>query len=404
MKIQFNKKLGLDKGIFVVPVFQEELKKNNNQYNNVVKDFISFAIKSENFKADFGEVFFTHVNENNFPPKLLIIGAGQFEKLSANKARILGAKIAKVGKQTKCEDLSFLMLPQFEEFAEELTEGLLLIQYDVGVQKNKSKKPSTAIKTIEFITEGNTKNLEYKTSKAQDVAEAVTFVKDLVNNPSNVVTIDYMTKAAEKVAKDNKYKINVLGIKEFTKAHWGGVLAVNQGSDNEPKCVVMEYNGASNPKEKPIVLIGKGVVFDAGGYNIKLTGSIETMHQDMAGAAAVYGVMSLLKKFGIKKNVVAITPIVENLINAKAFRPSDIITMLSGHTVEITNTDGEGRLILADAITYGQKFDPKYMLSIATLTGAVSVALGDRYAGILGNTPELQDMLSEAGKQVDELV
>lgn len=404
MKIQFNKKLGLDKGIFVVPVFQEDLKKKNNQHANVVNDFISFAIKSENFKADFGETFFTHVNEKNFPPKLLIIGAGQFEKLSANKARILGAKIAKVAKQTKCEELSFQMLPQLEEFIEELTEGLLFIQYDVGVQKNKSKKPNAAIKIIEFITEGNTKNLESKTSKAQDIAEAVTFVKDLVNNPSNVVTIDYMAKAAEKVAKDNKYKINVLGIKEFTKAHWGGVLAVNQGSDNEPKCVVMEYSGASNPKEKPIVIIGKGVVFDAGGYNIKLTGSIETMHQDMAGAAAVYGVMSLLKKFGIKKNVVAITPIVENLINAKAFRPSDIITMLSGHTVEITNTDGEGRLILADAITYGQEFDPKYMLSIATLTGAVSIALGDRYAGILGNSTELQDMLSNAGKQVDELV
>lgn len=404
MKIQFNKKLGLEKGIFVVPVFQEELNKTNAQYPHVVKDFLSFAIKSENFKADFGETFFTHVNEENFPGKLLIIGAGCAEKFTANKARIFGAKIAKVAKQTKCEALSFLLLPKLEEFIEELSEGLLFLQYDVGVQKVKSKKPSTAIQKIEFVTAGNSKDLESKASKAQSIAEAVTFVKDLVNNPSNVVTIDYLAKAAEKVAKDNKYKITVLGLKELTKAHWGGMLAVNQGSGNEPKCVIMEYNGATNPKEKPIVLIGKGVVFDAGGYNIKLTGSIETMHQDMAGAAAVYGVMSLLKKFGIKKNVVAITPIVENLINENAFRPSDIITMLSGHTVEITNTDGEGRLILADAITHGQSFDPKYMLSIATLTGAVSIALGDRYAGILGNTPELQDMLSEAGKQVDELV
>jgi leucyl aminopeptidase len=404
MKIQFNKKIGLSKGIIVLPVFHEDLKDTKGKYPSFIESCLVSAVKFENFKADFCEIYFTHVNENNFPTRLLIIGVGSSEKFNASKIRSLGAKIAKIAKQTKNESISFLMIPKLEAFTEELTEGLLLLQYDIGIQKVKSKKPSTALKTIEFVVDGNSKDLESKALKAQNITEAVTFVKDLVNNPSNVVTIDYLAKAAEKVAKDNKYKFTVLGLKELKKMGWGGVLAVNQGSENEPKCVVMEYNGAVNPKEKPIVLIGKGVVFDTGGYNIKLLGAIETMHQDMAGAAAVYGVMSLLKKLGIKKNIVAITPIVENLISANAFRPSDIITMLSGHTVEITNTDGEGRLILADAITYGHRFDPKYMISIATLTGAVSVSLGDRYAAVLGNTPKLQDMLSTAGKQVDELV
>lgn len=404
MKIQFKNKITQTRGLLVVPLLKENLKKFPSGISATVSDFMTMAIEKENFKADFGESFFTHINEKDFPEKLLLMGAGTSEKFTANKARILAAKIAKVAKQTKCENLSLLMNNRFENFTEELAEGLLLPQYDIGVQKVKTKKPSTALKNIEFITDKVSRELEAKALKALSIAEAVTFVKDLVNNPSNVVTIDYLAKAAEKVAKENNYKLTIFGLKELTKAHWGGVLAVNQGSLSEPKCVVMEYKGAENPKEKPIVLIGKGVVFDTGGYNIKLLGNIETMHQDMAGAAAVYGVMSLLRKFGIRKNVVAITPIVENLINENAFRPSDIITMLSGHTVEITNTDGEGRLILADAITYGQKFDPRYMLSIATLTGAVSVSLGDRYAAVLGNAKKLQDMLLEAGKQVDELV
>lgn len=404
MKIQFNKKVGLSKGLLVVPVFQEELKKLPKNFEGFVKNFINKAITLEEFKASFGEIFFNHLEEKNFPEKLLIIGAGSSAKFDSNKARVFGAKVAKFTKQFKSEELSLLMLPELEQFIEELTEGLLLVQYDTGKLKVKSKKSILSLKTIEFVTENNSKNLDAKASKAQSISEAVSMVKDLVNSPSNIVTIDFMAKTAKKIADENKYKVTVLGLKEFTKMHWGGVLAVNQGSNTEPRCVVMEYSGASDPKEKPIVLIGKGVIFDTGGYNIKMSGSIETMHQDMAGAAAVYGVMSLLKKLSIKRNVVAITPIVENLVSATAYRPSDILTMLSGHTVEITNTDGEGRLILADAITYGQRFDPKYMLSIATLTGAVSVALGDRYAGILGNTTKLHDMLSEAGKQVDELV
>ncbi len=404
MKVQFNKKIGLNKGILVVPVFQENLGKQSTKLPTVVQEFITKAVNNEDFKAIFGETFFTYLADNNLPEKLLIIGAGLQKNFDASKSRIFGAKIAKFLKKSKNESLSLFLSPQLEKYIEELAEGFSLAQYDIGKLKSKSKKETLALKAAELITDANAQEIEAKIGKARSIVEAVSFVKDLVNSPSNIATIDYMVKAAEKVAQDNKYKITILGLKEFTKMHWGGVLAVNQASDVEPRCVIMEYYGASNPKEKPIVLVGKGVVFDTGGYNIKLSGSIETMHQDMAGAAAVYGVMSLLKKLGIKRNVIGITPIVENLISAKAFRPSDIITMLSGHTVEITNTDGEGRLILADAITYGQRFDPKYMLSIATLTGAVSVALGDRYAGILGNTPELQDMLSAAGEQVDELV
>lgn len=402
MKIQFNKKIGLTKGLLVVPVFPEDVKKMPEQYPEIAKEFISTAVKLDGFKATFGETIFAHIDVKDLPRKLLIIGAGSENKFNAAKARILGAKAAKLCKQVKGSAISFLLLPQLAKFVEELSEGLLLVQYDLGKLKSK-KKEQVALDGIELVTSHDTKSMEAMLRKAEDITDAVSFVKDLVNSPSNFVDSDYMAKAAEKIAKENKYKITILTKKDLTKMGWGGMLAVNQGAKKEPRCIVLEYSGAKDPKEKPIVLIGKGVIFDTGGYNLKNSNNIETMHQDMAGAADVLGVFQLLKKLGIKKNVIGITPIVENLVSSTAYRPSDIITMLSGQTVEITNTDAEGRLILAEAITYGGRLNPAFMITIATLTGAVAVALGDRYAGVIGNDTSIQKSLIEAGKQVDEL-
>ena len=402
MKIQFNKKISLNKGLLAVPVFSEDIKKMSGQYPAVVKEFISTAVNLDGFKGAFGETIFAHIDSKDLPRKLLLIGAGSEKKFNAAKARLIGAKSAKLCKQLKSASISFLLLAELTKFVEELAEGLLLAQYDLGKFKSK-KKNHSPLEKIELITSHDPKTLEDMVNKAEAIVETVGFVKDLVNSPSNFVDSDYMAKTAEKIAKENKYKITIFDKKDLTKMAWGGMLAVNQGARKEPRCIVLEYYGAKDHKEKPIVLIGKGVIFDTGGYNLKPINNIETMHQDMAGAADVFGVFQLLRKLGIKKNIIGITPIVENLVSSTAYRPSDIITMLSGQTVEITNTDAEGRLILADAITYGSRLNPAYMITIATLTGAVAVALGDRYAGIEGNDLKLSQSLVEAGKQVDEL-
>ena len=194
----------------------------------------------------------------------------------------------------------------------------------------------------------------------------------------------------------------MLGDKQLTKLGCGGILAVNKGSDHEAKLVVMEHNGGSRG-EKPIVIVGKGVLFDTGGYNLKPTGHIETMQQDMAGAATVFGIFSLLKKLKINKNVIGITPFVQNMINASAYRPSDIIKMYNGKTVEVTNTDAEGRMILADSLHYANQLKPEMVFSIATLTGAVGVALGERYCGIMGNDEGFLDKVKKCGDEIDEL-
>lgn len=404
MKICISKKVSFFKGLLAVPVFSDNVKKMPDIYQAVVKNFVYDSVKHDNFKANFGETIIANISNKNLPRKLLIIGLGKEKNFNNSKSRMIGARIAKLGKQLKANLLSLLLLPRLENSLEELVEGLLLPQYDLGKFKTKKKKEKPALEKIELITARSGKDLENMLKKAEIICEAVSFVKDLVNSPSNFVDSEYLAKTAEKIAKDNKYSITIFGKKELEKAGWGGLLAVNQGSAKEPKCIVLEYHGAENSKEKPIVLIGKGVIFDTGGYNLKPTNHIETMHQDMAGAAAVFGIFTLLKKLNIKKNIIGITPVVENMISSRAYKPSDIITMLSGQTVEITNTDAEGRLILADAITYGGRLKPEFMITIATLTGAVAVALGDRYAGILGNSTKLRRDLGKAGRQVDELV
>lgn len=404
MKIQISKKISSHKGLLVIPVFREDIRKMPTTYPAAVKNFVYDAVKHDNFKAAFGETIIAQVPDKSLPRKLLIVGLGKEKSFNNAKSRVIGAKIAKQNKQIKSNLLSLLLIPRLEKFLEELVEGLLLPQYDLGKFKTKKKNNKVTLEKIELVTNTAGSNLEKQIKKAETICEAVSFVKDLVNGPSNFVDSEYLAKTATKIAKDNKYSISILGKKELEKAHWGGLLAVNQGAAKDPKCIVLEYNGAKNRKEKPIVLIGKGVVFDSGGYNLKPTNHIETMQQDMAGAATVFGIFTLLKKINIRKNVIGITPVVENLVSSRAFKPSDIITMLSGQTVEVTNTDAEGRLILADAITYGGRLNPEFMISIATLTGAVAVALGDRYAGIMGNSTKLRRDLSASGREVDELV
>ena len=186
----------------------------------------------------------------------------------------------------------------------------------------------------------------------------------------------------------------------------GALLSVNKGSGKKAaKLVVMEYKPKKPSKKDPILLVGKGLVFDAGGYNLKPSKYIEDMHQDKAGGALVVGIFNALKDLNIKRRVVGIVPLTENLIDSEAQKPSEIIKSYSGKTIEIRNTDAEGRLILADALSYGvETYKPEYTIDFATLTGACVIALGDRYAGLMGNNESLMDKIKKSGDKTEELV
>jgi leucyl aminopeptidase len=405
MKIKFQNKVKSSNGMLVIPVFKEGIKKLPKEYPEDVLTFIRKRIKDDDFKGSIKENFLGYLNIKTLPEKLLVIGAGEEGKFDREAARKFGAKVGKAARSSKAEELTIFFPELFQKHAEEVFEGMLLTQYkydEYKTEKDKKKK-KYELKLINVVATKRTKEIARAFDKAKLVALAVSYTKKLVNSPSNFVDTDYMALKAREIAKDNKYKIASFGDKELKKMGWGGLLAVNQGSKKEARAIVLEYQGSKVRKEKPIVIVGKGVLFDTGGYNIKPTNHIETMHQDMAGAATVLGVFTVLKKLGIKRNVVGIVSCAENLISEKAYKPSDIITMFSGDTVEITNTDAEGRLVLADAVTYATKLNPDSILTIATLTGAVAVALGERYAGLFSNDNDLRGELQGAGDYTDDL-
>ncbi len=405
MKISIENKVSSHKGVLVVPVFEENLQKNDPARPKFVNDFLRERVKLSEFKAKKGEMLLAYSTEKSLPDKILVVGFGKEKSFKDKVARELGAKISHTVSGHKVTQASVMFSGELVKNSEAFFQGFILKQYKFRKFKSVDKKNlEQELEKLKIITDDKFKNeVAAGLKRAEIVCGGVALVKDLVNSPSDVVHAQYMANEAKKIAKENKYKLAVLGTKELTKLGCGGILGVNRGSINEAKLIVLQYEGAKDKKEKPIVIVGKGVIFDTGGYNLKPTGSIETMHQDMAGAATVIGLFSILKKLGIQKNVIGITPVAENLVSAEAFRPSDILKMMNGKTVEITNTDAEGRLILADAITYGLKMNPQAVITIATLTGAVAVALGDRYAGLIGNNVKLRAKLKKAGVEVDEL-
>ena len=403
MKIKIERKINSKSALLLLPVFSDQLKKLNAEYPLVAKNFIKQRVAAKDFSAKKGEELFTYIDSKGMPTKLAVIGMGESKNFDAERARELGAKIAKIAKKHKATSLGLMLLSEMENVLEELTEGLLMVAYDVAKFKTDKKKSTKELEAIEFISSSKSKDLDVATAKAELIVHAVDYVKDLVNAPANVVDTEFLAAEAKKIAKENRYKVVVLGNKELKKMKAGGILAVNQGSKNDAKLLVLQYDGGKRG-EKPTVLVGKGVIFDTGGYNLKPSGGMETMQQDMGGGATVLGVFKVLKKLGIKKNVIGVVPVVANMVSDTAYRPSDIITMLNGKTVEITNTDAEGRMILADALHYASELKPEAIVSIATLTGAVAVALGDRYCGVMSNDKSLADKLQKAGDEVSELV
>jgi leucyl aminopeptidase len=241
----------------------------------------------------------------------------------------------------------------------------------------------------------------------QSVAEGVFLSRDLVSEPPNVLNPAEMADRCRKLGELG-VKVEVLGPREMNRLGFGALLGVAQGSANEPRMVVMQWNGASNGRKTkggPVAFIGKGVTFDTGGISIKPAGGMEDMKWDMAGAGTVIGLMAALAGRKAKVDAVGLVGLVENMPSGTAQRPGDVVKSYSGQTIEVINTDAEGRLVLADVIWYcQQKFDPRCMVDLATLTGAMIVALGHEYAGMFSNDDALAQKLSAAGQATDEKV
>ena len=318
---------------------------------------------------------------------------------------------------TKTHQLEYIALhietmgcPKLEALGEEwffrtLAENLSLASYEYRKYKTKEKKE----KQLKEILVCGLSDKKCKTAfeEGLTIAEAANITRDIANATGDDMTPDALAEATKVVFKGTKAIVKVLNEKEIVKQGMGLLHAVGKGADDAPRFIVIEYWGAgkTNKKAKPIVLIGKGITYDTGGLNVKPTGSMHDMHLDMSGGASVIGAISAAVELGLKKNIIGLIPAAENSISAKSMRAGDIATSLSGQTVEILHTDAEGRLVLADAMTYATKhYEPALIIDIATLTGAALVALGLHASAIMTKDEALQNKLMKIGEESGDLV
>ena len=287
-----------------------------------------------------------------------------------------------------------------EEIISEFAYGFELKSYTFN--KYKSKKDDF-VQSIDFSVK-NSSSFKLKYKNFSSIKEGVFLARDLVSEPPNVLNPKKYTEEIKKLKKFG-LKVEVLNEKQMKKLGMHSLLGVGQGSENESFMVVIKWNGAEQKFGKPLAFVGKGVCFDTGGISLKPARFMEEMKYDMGGSAVVVGLMKCLAKRKAKVNAIGVVGLVENMPDGNAQRPGDIVKSYSGKTIEVLNTDAEGRLVLADALTYTEKkFNPKFIIDLATLTGAIIMALGEEYAGLFSNNDKISNELHEIGNQINEKV
>jgi leucyl aminopeptidase len=365
------------------------------------------AAKAEHFTGKSGSTLELSVPEGLKVSRLVVIGVGKTADLQPKDFLKLGG--AAIGKLPRAagEGVIFAELPQramTAEQAADVAQGVRLRAYEFDRYKTKRKdddrRPASVTMTIAV---GDVAAARKAYEGRAGIAKGVLIARDLVNEPANILYPEEFAKRTLNLKKVG-VAVEVLDVKAMTKLGMGALLGVGQGSARESRLVVMRWNGGKKG-DAPLAFIGKGVCFDTGGISIKPAASMEDMKGDMAGAACVVGLMHALAARKAKVNAVGLIGLVENMPDGNAQRPGDIVTSMSGQTIEIINTDAEGRLVLADVLWYAAKrFKPKFMIDLATLTGAIIVALGQEYAGMFSNNDELSHRLHKAGEETGELV
>ena len=370
-------------------------------------DLVMRAAAVDRFKGKSGSALDLVAPPGLDVSRLVVVGVGKARDLKAQDfVKLGGVAMGKIpataGEATLIADLPGGAIRP--ERVADLALGAQLRAYAFDRYKTKRKEEEEkAAKLKVTITVAGVAAAEKAFTSRAAVADGVTIARDLVNEPANVLYPEEFARRAGSLRKLGAV-VEVLGIKEMKKLGMNALLGVGQGSEHESRTVIMRWNGGKRGAA-PLAFIGKGVCFDTGGISIKPAGNMEDMKGDMAGAACVVGLMHALAARKAKVNAVGAIGIVENMADGKAQRPGDIVTTMSGQTIEIINTDAEGRLVLSDVLHYVNKhFKPKFMIDLATLTGAIIVALGQEYAGLFANDDRLAERLVKVGNEIGERV
>lgn len=408
MKIAFANPADVNSGVVVVAALEgRKLTQSAQALDRKTGGALTRAMKASRFKGKAQQSLTILAPSGSKLDRVLLIGLGKAKDIDKTTAQDAGgqiyANLSGVGSPTVAVSVDSMdgCAVKPAEMAAEMAYGAKLRSYRFDKYRTQEKpdaKPS--LKTLKLMS-ANPARARTLFARNDSIADGVFMTRDLVSEPANILYPDSLAKRARELTKLG-VKVEVLSEAQMKKLGMGALLGVGQGSVRESRMVVMQWTGAAK-SDQPVAFIGKGVTFDTGGISIKPSGGMEDMKWDMGGAGVVIGLMKALAGRKAKANVVGVVGLVENMPGGNAQRPGDIVTSMSGQTIEVLNTDAEGRLVLADALHYtNERFKPGFMINLATLTGAIIISLGNEHAGLFSNNDRLSERLTRAGLDVGE--
>jgi leucyl aminopeptidase len=408
----------LQTGLLGLLCFEEALQEGAlyRALDKALDGLVTRVAADEQFKGKKGQTLTLHTHGRVGAQRLLLVGGGARKDFNPADLRAFGARVVKAGAQAQAKQVA-LALPYAdavptgsERAAQFLVEGATLGTYRFDKYLTGDRKKPEVVEEVKLVMSADNVDasrldaVKRGVQRAEQVAEGVALARDLINEPAAEMTPRKMAEVAQKVAKQHGLEAKVLGPKECEKLGMGMYLAVSQGSEEEPRFIHLTYRPkGKTPSKKKVALIGKGVTFDSGGLSLKPSNAMEDMKVDMSGAAAVIAAIGVLADLGVPYEVHAIAACTENMPSGKSYKLGDVLKSMNGKTVEINNTDAEGRLTLGDAITYAlAEIKPDEMFDFATLTGACMVALGPHTAGVMGNDLSLVERWLAAARLAGE--
>jgi leucyl aminopeptidase len=393
----------LNTQLLVNYVFTDEV--SSLSISEVTPDFdpiIREITESNEFRAKDGTISIVHNNVGSGIKRALLLGMGDKKNLDPEKTRNLTGKVVNKAKELGISE--FVLIPfknMDKEHLSAMVEGIKLSDYSFNNYKRDEDRND--LNQVRILIRNDMKNSQKIIQRSVVVSDAVIFTRDISNLPPNDCSPEVLATLSKKLSENQKVKVRVIEKEEMKSYGFEGILAVGKGSASSPKLIVVEYSGST--KNRPIAIVGKAVTFDTGGISIKPSEKMEEMKFDKCGGCNVLGIMKAVSDLGLDTNVIGIIPAVENMPSGTSYRPGDIIKMYNRKTVEVLNTDAEGRIILGDALSFAVKtFAPKAIIDMATLTGAAIIALGTNVAALVGNEDDLVTKILEYSNQTGEKI
>lgn len=381
-----------------------QLSTQANQVNDSCDGHIKAIVEQGDFKAKPGQTLLLHAIKGIQSPRVLLVGMGKEASISEDEfTQSITAMITTLDSCGASSATCYLSEVNVKERSEQWKTRQIAIAaeaalYQYTATKNDVVANEKPIESLTFYTQSETNEIQQAAQTGQAIANGMNLAKTLGNLPGNICTPSYLAEQAIAMAERfDGLSTTVLDEAEMEELGMGSLLSVSRGSRQPAKLITMNYQCAGD--SKPIVLVGKGLTFDAGGISLKPAAGMDEMKYDMCGSASVFGTLSAVAELKLPINIIGVIPSSENMPDGDANKPGDIVTSMAGKTIEVLNTDAEGRLILCDALTYSERFDPEVVIDIATLTGAIIVALGSKTTGLMANNQQLADDLLKAGQE-----